>query len=320
MLDGAPAVRPDPRSRRQPRGVHELSAWFDPAAHMWQDADWTGRQLAGSVVYELHIGTFTPDGTLDSAIARLDHLVDLGIGFVELLPVNAFNGTHNWGYDGVLWYAVHEGYGGPAAYQRFVDACHRRGLGVIQDVVHNHLGPSGNYLPEFGPYLRDGGAEHLGIVDRSGRARSASLHRRERPHVDARPPRRRASAGCRARAQGLFGSAHPAGTRRGHRCVERARGPPADAHRRIRPERRHAHRGPRGGWLRPDGPVERRLPPRCACGRLGRDRRLLRRLRAAVGAGEGRDRRLLPRRQLVVLPRARRTVTRSTGGSRPRAW
>ena len=155
VLDGAPAVRPDPRSRRQPRGVHELSAWFDPAAHMWQDADWTGRQLAGSVVYELHIGTFTPDGTLDSAIARLDHLVDLGIGFVELLPVNAFNGTHNWGYDGVLWYAVHEGYGGPAAYQRFVDACHRRGLGVIQDVVHNHLGPSGNYLPEFGPYLRE---------------------------------------------------------------------------------------------------------------------------------------------------------------------
>ena len=211
VLDGAPAVRPDPRSRRQPRGVHELSAWFDPAAHMWQDADWTGRQLAGSVVYELHIGTFTPDGTLDSAIARLDHLVDLGIGFVELLPVNAFNGTHNWGYDGVLWYAVHEGYGGPAAYQRFVDACHRRGLGVIQDVVHNHLGPSGNYLPEFGPYLRDGGAEHLGIVDRSGRARSASLHRRERPDVDARPPRRRAAAGCRARAQGLVGSAHPAG-------------------------------------------------------------------------------------------------------------
>lgn len=155
VLDDSPAVRPDPRSRRQPRGVHELSAWFDASAHAWQDSAWTGRQLAGSVVYELHIGTFTAAGTLDSAIERLDHLVDLGIGFVELLPVNAFNGTHNWGYDGVLWYAVHEGYGGPAAYQRFVDACHQRGLGVIQDVVHNHLGPSGNYLPEFGPYLRD---------------------------------------------------------------------------------------------------------------------------------------------------------------------
>jgi maltooligosyltrehalose trehalohydrolase len=155
VLDDAPAVRPDPRSRRQPRGVHDLSAWFDPAAHVWQDSAWTGRQLAGAVIYELHIGTFTPEGTLDSAIERLDHLVDLGIGFVELLPVNAFNGTHNWGYDGVLWYAVHEGYGGPRAYQRFVDACHQRGLGVIQDVVHNHLGPSGNYLPEFGPYLRE---------------------------------------------------------------------------------------------------------------------------------------------------------------------
>jgi maltooligosyltrehalose trehalohydrolase len=155
VLDDTPTVRPDPRSRRQPRGVHDLSAWFDASAHAWQDSAWTGRQLAGSIIYELHIGTFTPSGTLDSAIERLDHLVDLGVGFVELLPVNAFNGTHNWGYDGVLWYAVHEGYGGPAAYQRFVDACHQRGLGVIQDVVHNHLGPSGNYLPEFGPYLRE---------------------------------------------------------------------------------------------------------------------------------------------------------------------
>ncbi len=152
-LDGGP-VRPDPRSRRQPDGVHRPSRTFDPTAHQWNDDAWTGRQLAGSVIYELHIGTFTPDGTLDSAIARLDHLVDLGVDLVELLPVNAFNGTRGWGYDGVLWYAVHEPYGGPAAYQRFVDACHSRGLGVLQDVVYNHLGPSGNYLPEFGPYLR----------------------------------------------------------------------------------------------------------------------------------------------------------------------
>jgi maltooligosyltrehalose trehalohydrolase len=107
------------------------------------------------VIYELHIGTFTPGGTLDSAIERLDHLVELGVDFVEVLPVNAFNGTHNWGYDGVLWYAVQETYGGPAAYLRFVDACHERGLAVVQDVVYNHLGPSGNYLPEFGPYLKD---------------------------------------------------------------------------------------------------------------------------------------------------------------------
>ncbi len=146
-------VLPDPRARRLPNGVHERSRTFDPAAHQWGDAAWTGRQLAGSVLYELHVGTFTPEGTLDAAIGRLDHLVGLGVDLVELMPVNAFNGSHGWGYDGVAWFAVHEPYGGPAAYQRFVDACHQRGLGVIQDVVHNHLGPSGNHLPQFGPYL-----------------------------------------------------------------------------------------------------------------------------------------------------------------------
>ncbi|MDR6611755.1 malto-oligosyltrehalose trehalohydrolase [Leifsonia sp. 1010] len=147
---------PDPRSLRQPNGVHELSREFDPHAHAWDDGAWEGRDLTGTVIYELHIGTFTPEGTLDAAAARLDHLIDLGVDAIELLPVNAFNGTHNWGYDGVLWYAVQEQYGGPAAYQRFVDECHRRGLAVIQDVVYNHLGPSGNYLPKFGPYLGQG--------------------------------------------------------------------------------------------------------------------------------------------------------------------
>jgi maltooligosyltrehalose trehalohydrolase len=162
VLDDDERALPDPRSLRQPRGVHEPSAAFDPGEHLWADVAWTGRQLAGGVVYELHVGTFTPEGTLDTAIDRLDHLVDLGIDFVELLPVNAFNGVHNWGYDGVLWYAVHEAYGGPAAYQRFVDACHARGLAVIQDVVYNHLGPSGNYLPRFGPYLRTEGRNTWG--------------------------------------------------------------------------------------------------------------------------------------------------------------
>ena len=157
VLDDADALRPDPRSRRQPRGVHEASAHFDPSVFSWTDGSWTGRQLAGGIVYELHIGTFTPEGTLDAAIGRLDHLVELGVTHVELLPVNAFNGEWNWGYDGVLWYAVHEAYGGPEAYQRFVDAAHAAGLAVVQDVVYNHLGPSGNYLPEFGPYVR--GAE-----------------------------------------------------------------------------------------------------------------------------------------------------------------
>ncbi|KJL47280.1 Malto-oligosyltrehalose trehalohydrolase [Microbacterium hydrocarbonoxydans] len=162
VLDDGEQVRPDPRSRRQPDGVHSPSAAFDAATFIWSDEAWTGRQLAGGAIYELHVGTFTPEGTLDALSTRLDHLVDLGITHVELLPVNAFNGRWNWGYDGVLWFAVHEQYGGPSAYQRFVDAAHARGLAVIQDVVYNHLGPSGNYLPEFGPYLREGHSNSWG--------------------------------------------------------------------------------------------------------------------------------------------------------------
>ena len=156
LVDGDPTPMPDPRSRRQPAGVHALSRTFDAGRHQWADVQWAGRELKGAVIYELHVGTFTPEGTLDAAAGKLAYLAELGIDFVELLPVNGFNGTHNWGYDGVLWYAVHEGYGGPAAYQRFVDAAHAAGLGVIQDVVYNHLGPSGNYLPRFGPYLKSG--------------------------------------------------------------------------------------------------------------------------------------------------------------------
>ncbi|MCZ2404100.1 malto-oligosyltrehalose trehalohydrolase [Paenarthrobacter sp. Z7-10] len=162
LLDGSQEPLPDPRSRRQPHGVHGLSRTFDSGGYLWGDRKWTGRPLAGGSIYELHIGTFTPAGTLDAAVAKLDYLVDLGVDFIELLPVNAFNGTHNWGYDGVLWYAVQEEYGGPEAYQRLVDAAHQRGLGVIQDVVYNHLGPSGNYLPRFGPYLTQGSANTWG--------------------------------------------------------------------------------------------------------------------------------------------------------------
>src|SRR6478735_7354405 len=154
LLDDSDTVLPDPRSRRQPDGVHGWSRTFDADEFVWSDQMWTGRQLGGGIIYELHVGTFTPEGTLTAAIDRLDHLVELGIDFVELMPVNAFNGHHNWGYDGVLWYAVHEGYGGPLAYMQFVDACHQAGLAVIQDVVYNHLGPSGNYLSKFAPYLR----------------------------------------------------------------------------------------------------------------------------------------------------------------------
>ncbi len=156
LIDDSDTPRPDPRSRRQPAGVHQRSRTFDPRAYDWHDHTWTGRQLGGAVIYELHVGTFTPEGTFDTALSRLDHLCSLGVDFVELMPVNGMSGVHNWGYDGVLWHTVHEPYGGPAGYQRFVDGCHQAGLGVIQDVVYNHLGPSGNYLPEFGPYLKAG--------------------------------------------------------------------------------------------------------------------------------------------------------------------
>ncbi|NEW29434.1 malto-oligosyltrehalose trehalohydrolase [Nocardia cyriacigeorgica] len=154
LLDDDPVVLPDPRSPRQPEGVHARSALhrMDPEA---RDTDWTGRPLAGAVFYELHIGTFTAEGTFDAAIERLDHLVRLGVTVVELMPVNAFDGPRNWGYDGVLWYAVHEPYGGPDGLRRFVRACHARGLAVALDVVYNHLGPVGNYLPRFGPYLTE---------------------------------------------------------------------------------------------------------------------------------------------------------------------
>lgn len=144
---------PDPRSAWQPDGVHAPSRTYDHQQFAWSDAGWPGRSLEGSVLYELHVGTFTAGGTFDAAIERLDHLVDLGIDLVEVLPVNSFDGPHGWGYDGVLWGAVHEPYGGPDGFKRLVDACHARGLGVVLDVVYNHLGPSGAYLDRFGPYF-----------------------------------------------------------------------------------------------------------------------------------------------------------------------
>jgi maltooligosyltrehalose trehalohydrolase len=179
LLDDNPALLPDPRSRRQPYGPHGPSATVLPASKP-RAADrsgsaaepdvgsesaaaaWSGRDWDSSPIYELHIGTFTSQGTFDAAIAHLDHLVEIGVGWVELLPVNTFAGLRNWGYDGVDWFAIQESYGGPEGYRRFVDAAHSRGLGVIQDVVYNHLGPSGNYLSVFGPYLHQAAANPWG--------------------------------------------------------------------------------------------------------------------------------------------------------------
>ncbi|MER8182463.1 malto-oligosyltrehalose trehalohydrolase [Kitasatospora sp. NPDC094015] len=153
-LDGGPAL-PDPRSPRQPDGPGGPSLAVDHAAFAWSDTPWSGRALPGSVLYELHVGTFTPAGTFEAAAERLDHLVALGVDLVELMPVCPFPGRYGWGYDGVSLWAVHEPYGGPDGLKRFVDAAHRKGLGVVLDVVHNHLGPSGNHLPAFGPYFTD---------------------------------------------------------------------------------------------------------------------------------------------------------------------
>lgn len=151
-VDGSPN-RPDPRSALQPDGVHGPSRTVDPDAWQWTDQNWAGKDLRGSVIYELHVGTFTPEGTLDAAITRLGHLADLGVDIVELMPLAAFPGKAGWGYDGVGLWAVHEAYGGPDALARFVDAAHNAGIGVCLDVVYNHLGPSGNYLGVFGPYF-----------------------------------------------------------------------------------------------------------------------------------------------------------------------
>lgn len=144
---------PDPRSPWQPNGVHGPSRWVEHSRFAWSDADWQQPPLGLAVIYELHVGTFTPEGTFSSVIDRLDHLIDLGITHVELMPVAEFSGNRGWGYDGVDLYAPHHAYGGPEGLKRLVEACHRRGLAVLLDVVYNHLGPTGNYLSRFGPYF-----------------------------------------------------------------------------------------------------------------------------------------------------------------------
>ncbi|MEU3071231.1 malto-oligosyltrehalose trehalohydrolase [Streptomyces sp. NPDC007027] len=152
-VDDGPLL-PDPRSRRQPDGPDGPSAVVDQEAYAWRDG-WAGRRLNRAVLYELHVGTYTPEGTFDAAAARLGHLAELGVTHVSLMPLCPFPGVNGWGYEGVSLWAVHEPYGGPEGLKRFVDTAHGLGLGVVLDVVHNHLGPSGNHLPAFGPYFTD---------------------------------------------------------------------------------------------------------------------------------------------------------------------
>jgi maltooligosyltrehalose trehalohydrolase len=166
-IDDEDAVYPDPRSLLQPKGVHGPSRVYDQQAFEWAHSTFQPPPLSSAVIYELHVGTFTPEATLDAAIEKLDYLASLGVTHVELMPVAAFAGNHGWGYDGVALFAVHEPYGGPDALKRFVDAAHGKGLAVLLDVVYNHFGPSGNYAGKFGPYLIDshhtpwGGAVNL---------------------------------------------------------------------------------------------------------------------------------------------------------------
>jgi maltooligosyltrehalose trehalohydrolase len=153
-VDNGPE-RPDPASLWQPDGVHQPSAVVLPGHFRWTDQDWKGVHRQDLVIYELHVGTFTPDGTFDAVIPRLDDLRKLGVTAIEIMPVAQFPGRRNWGYDGTFLYAAQNSYGGPHGLQRLVDACHAAGLAIFLDVVYNHLGPEGNYLREFGPYFAD---------------------------------------------------------------------------------------------------------------------------------------------------------------------
>ncbi len=154
VLDGVDC-RPDPASIFQPLGVHGPSEVVNHAAFPWADGSWHGNSLQKMVIYELHVGTFTPEGNFESIISRLDELVELGINAIELMPIAQFSGGRNWGYDGSYLYAAQNSYGGPNGFKKLVDACHQKGLSVILDVVYNHLGPEGNYLCDFGPYFTD---------------------------------------------------------------------------------------------------------------------------------------------------------------------
>jgi maltooligosyltrehalose trehalohydrolase len=154
QLDGS-VTRPDPASNFQPEGVHGPSEVIDHGQFQWKDEKWKGIGLKDMVIYELHVGTFTPEGTFSAAIGRLSDLKELGINAVEIMPVAQFPGDRNWGYDGVYPYAVQNSYGGPDKLKELVNASHRAGLAVVLDVVYNHLGPEGNYLRDFGPYFTD---------------------------------------------------------------------------------------------------------------------------------------------------------------------
>ena len=310
LIDDADTPRPDPRSRRQPAGVHQRSRTHDPTAYAWTDEHVDRRQLAGvgdlrAARRHLHARGHPRRRARPSSTT----CARIGVDFVELMPVNAFNGTHNWGYDGVLWFAVARGVRRPGrlpALRRRLPRRRPRRRSRTSSTTTS--GPSGNYLPLFGPYLKPG-PQHLGRPGqprRRGLRRGAPLHPRQRADV-ARATT--TSTGCgstpctrsttRSEAHLLEEMAIEVAALSAHQR------PAADADRRVRPQRPAADHAARGRRLRARRAVERRLPPRRARRADRRDRRLLRRLRAARGAGQGVRARLLPRRHLLVVPRAR---------------
>ncbi len=153
-LDGEQEF-PDPASRSQPEGVHSWSKVIASNDYNWGDASWKGLPLSDMIIYELHMGTFTPQGTFEAVIDKLDHFLELGVNTLEILPISQFPGERNWGYDGVYPYAAQHSYGGPLGLKKMIDACHKKGVAVILDAVYNHMGPEGNYLREFGPYFTE---------------------------------------------------------------------------------------------------------------------------------------------------------------------
>ena len=189
-------VVPDPASRSQPDGPGGWSAVMDSGRFAWSDAAWRGRPWAETVLYELHIGTFTPEGTFLAAIGRLEHLARLGVTTVELMPVGDFDGRRNWGYDGVLPYAPYRGYGEPDDLKRLVDACHARGIAVALDVVYNHFGPAHNAIAEYVPeFFTDAHETPWGAGDRFQPGSGPRILCRERRLLDHRVPSRWAAPG-----------------------------------------------------------------------------------------------------------------------------
>ncbi len=261
--------------------------------------------LADAVIYEMHAGTFTPGGTFDSAIERLDHLVALGITHVEVMPVAHFSGSRGWGYDGVDLYAPHTAYGGPEALKRFVDACHGRGLRVLLDVVYNHLGPSGNYTERFGPYFTERYHTPWGKALNYDQAYSDEVRRYVVDNVlmwlrDYRFDGLRLDAVHAILDQSAVHLLEQIAVET--RALEQRDGPTLRHHRRERPQRPAPGTGHRARRFRARRRLERRLPSRPARPAHGRDGRLLRRLRRHRSPGGRPAAHLRLRRALLALP------------------